>query len=55
MSEHEEQSVLALMLKEVLPFSKEQVPSLLCKVNSPSLRQVLELLNGHCTIVLVYL
>lgn len=55
MAEHEEQIVLALVLKEAPPFSKEQVPSLLCKINSTSLGQVLESLNGHCAIMLVYL
>lgn len=37
MVEHEEQIVLALALKEVQAFSKEQVLSLLLKINSTSL------------------
>lgn len=48
MAEQEEQIVPALV-------SKEQLPSLLLKINSTSLRQALDLLNGHCRDVLVYL
>lgn len=55
MAEHEEQIVLTLVLKEVPPFSKEQVPSLLLRINSISVRQVMELLNCHYTNMLVYL
>lgn len=55
MAEHEEQIVVALVLKEVQPFSKEQLPSLLLRISSTSLRQVLDLLNSYCTNVLVYL